>query len=111
MDKLTEFYNIIYPIIKEYADLPYYDKNLQHKLVISDDHKDYLLMTIGWKNDVKIHGCVVHLEIINDKIWIHRDGLEDGIADDLLRAGIPKHEIVLAFHPPEIRHLTEFAVN
>lgn len=111
MDKLTHFYNIIYPIIKEYADLPYYDKNLQHKLVISDDKKDYLLMTIGWKNDVKIHGCVVHLEIINDKIWIHRDGLEDGITDDLLRASIPKHEIVLAFHPPEVRKFTEFAVS
>jgi len=68
-------------------------------------------MTIGWKNDVKIHGCVVHLEIINDKIWIHRDGLEDGIADDLLRAGISKKEIVLAFHPQQIRHLTEFAIN
>lgn len=111
MDKLNQFYQIIYPIIKEYADLPYYDKNLQHKLVISDDKKDYLLMTIGWRNNVKIHGCVVHLEIINDKIWIHRDGLEDGIADDLVRAGIPKNEIVLAFHPPEIRPLTEFAIN
>ena len=111
MDRVSQFYPIIYPIIKEYADLPYSDRNLQHKLVISDDKKDYLLMTIGWKNDVKIHGCVVHLEIINDKVWIHRDGLEDGIADDLLRAGIPKNEIVLAFHPPDIRPLTEFAVN
>ena len=111
MDKLTQFYNLIYPILKEYAALPYYDKNLQHKLVISDDKRDYLLMTIGWKDDVKIHGCVVHLEIINDKIWIHRDGLEDGIADDLLRAGISKSEIVLAFHPPKVRHFTEFAVS
>ena len=111
MDKLKEFYNVIYPILKEYADLPYYDRNLQHKLIISDDQKDYLLMTIGWKDDVKIHGCVVHLEIINDKIWIHRDGLEDGIANDLVNAGIPKNEIVLAFHPPDIRPFTDFAVS
>ncbi len=111
MDRLTELYNIIYPILKEYADLPYADRNLKHKLVISDDHKDYLLMTIGWRDDVKIHGCVVHLEIIDQKVWIHRDGLEDGIADDLLRAGIPPNQIVLAFHPPKIRHYTEFAVN
>lgn len=111
MDKLTQFYHIIYPILKEYADLPYYDNNIKHKLVISDDKKDYFLMTIGWKNDVKIHGCVVHLEIINDKVWIHRDGLEDGIADDLVRAGIPKSEIVLAFHPSEVRPFTEFAVS
>ena len=59
MDRVSQFYPIIYPIIKEYADLPYYDKNLQHKLVISDDKKDYLLMTIGWKNDVKMFNPVL----------------------------------------------------
>lgn len=111
MDKLNHFYNIIAPILKEYAALPYSCQNLKHKLVISDDKKDYLLMTMGWENDVKIHGCLVHLEIINDKIWIHRDGLEYGIANDLVRAGIPKNEIVLAFHPLEVRHFTEFAVS
>jgi hypothetical protein len=51
------------------------------------------------------------VEIINDKIWIHRDGLEDGIANDLVRAGIPKSQIVLGFHPPKIRQYTEFAVS
>ncbi len=111
MDKLTHFYKIIYPILKEYADIPYRYEDLEHKLIISDDHKNYLLMTIGWEDDVKIHGCVVHLEIIDEKIWIHRDGLEDGIASDLVRAGIPKTDIVLAFHPRDVRQYTEFAVS
>ena len=103
MDKLTNFSEIIYPILKEYADIPYRYQNLKHKLIISDDKKDYLLITIGCENDVKVHGCLVHLEIIDNKIWIHRDGLEDGIANDLVRAGIPKSDIVLAFHPPDVR--------
>ncbi|MGB5969224.1 MAG: XisI protein [Spirulinaceae cyanobacterium] len=111
MDQLTKLYEIIYPIIKGYADLPYHDRNLKHKLIVSDNHRDYLLMTIGWREDFKVHGCVVHLEVIDNKVWIHRDGLEDGIADDLVRAGIPKNQIVLAFHPPNIRPYTEFAVN
>jgi hypothetical protein len=111
MDKLTDFYKIIYPILSEYAALPYRYENLKHKLIVSDDKKDYLLMTIGWDNNVKVHGCLVHLEIINNKIWVHRDGLEDGIASDLVRAGIPKSDIVLAFHPPDIRKFTEFAVS
>ena len=102
MDKLTQCYTIIAPILKEYAALPYSCQNLQHKLVISDDKKDYLLMTIGWENDVKIHGYLVQIEIINDKIWIHRDGLEYGIANN---------EIVLAFHPLEVRQFTEFSVS
>ncbi|WP_283767301.1 element excision factor XisI family protein [Roseofilum capinflatum] len=38
-------------------------------------------------------------------------GLGDGIADDLLRAGIPQNKIVLGFYLPHIRRYTEFAVN
>ena len=98
MDKLMDYYNIIYPILKEYADLPYHYGDLEHKLIVSDDKKNYLLMTIGWENGIRVHGCITHLEIINDKIWIHRDGLEDGIATDLLAAGFSKNKIVLAFH-------------
>lgn len=111
MDNLTLFYNIIYPILKEYADFPYRYGDLKHQLIVSNDLKNYLLMTLGWENDIRVHGCLVHLEIINDKIWIHRDGLEDGIANDLVAAGIPKNQIVLGFHPLEIRSYTDFAVN
>lgn len=38
--------------------------------------------------------------------------IKDGwtIVADLLREGIPKEDIVLAFHDPETRKLTDFAV-
>lgn len=34
---------------------------------------------------------------------------EEGIANELLRKGVPKEDIVLAFHPPDVRKYTEFA--
>lgn len=34
----------------------------------------------------------------------------EGVAKELVKAGIPKDRIVLAFHPPEIRPHTEYAV-
>lgn len=70
-----------------------------------------MLLTVGDVNGKRVHGCIVHLEVVGDKIWIHEDGLEDGIADDLLRMGIPKERIVLGFHPPQVRRYTEFAVG
>jgi hypothetical protein len=51
------------------------------------------------------------VEIINNKIWIQCDNTEDGIALELVAAGIPKSDIVLAFHPPDVRKFTEFAVS
>lgn len=57
----------------------------------------------------RTHGCLLHVEILGDKIWIQRDGTEDGIADELVAAGIPKSRIVLGFHDPEARRFGEFA--
>ncbi|WP_321164240.1 element excision factor XisI family protein [Chlorogloeopsis fritschii] len=48
---------------------------------------------------------------MNDKIWIQRDGIEDGIANELVKAGIPKSQIVLAFQPVDVRKHTAFAVT
>ncbi|WP_293152019.1 XisI protein [Okeania sp. SIO2C9] len=108
---MNNYHQIITKILGEYANLPYAHGNLERKFIVGEDHKNYLLLKVGYLKGKRVHASVVHLEIINEKIWIHEDGLEDGIASDLLMAGIPKNKIVLGFHPPEVRHLTEFAVN
>jgi hypothetical protein len=39
-----------------------------------------------------------------------RDNTEDGVATDLMRMGVPKERIVLAFHRPDVRAHSGFAV-
>jgi len=51
----------------------------------------------------------VCVRIRDGKFWIEEDWTEDGIATDLVRAGVPKEDIVLAFHEPEMRQYTDFA--
>ncbi|CAH2572731.1 XisI protein-like protein [Planktothrix rubescens] len=111
MDSLVQYREIIQEKLKEYTEIPYAYGDLQCRLIVSEDRNNFLLITLGWEDDVQVHGCLVHIEVIGDKIWIHRDGLEDGIANELVKAGIPKTQIVLGFHPPNIRPYTEFAVN
>ena len=111
MDNLEKYRNIITQVLTEYAQIPYAYGELERKLIIDREHNNFLLLTIGWQNKTRVHGCLVHIEIIDDKIWIQRDGIEDGIANDFLAAGIPKNKIVLAFHPPSVRPYTEFAVS
>jgi hypothetical protein len=52
----------------------------------------------------------MHLDIVDGKIWIQRDGTEDGIAYELEEAGVPKSDIVLAFHSEDVRPHTGYAV-
>ncbi len=44
-----------------------------------------------------------------NKIWIQRDGTEDGLAGELEEAGVAKTAIVLGFHESRIRCHTEYA--
>ena len=110
MDKL-ETSKIVQKVLTDYAAIPYAYGDIKCYPIISEGANHYLLVTMGWEDDVRVHGCVVHLEMVGDKIWIHRDGTEDGMATELAAAGIPKEQIVLAFHPPELRQYTEYAAS
>jgi len=42
---------------------------------------------------------------------MQHDGTEIGIANQLVELGVPKDDIVLAFHEPEIREFTDFGTG
>lgn len=108
---ITKYSKIICQLLNEYSKIPYFYGELERRFIISEDKNSYLLMTLGWQRDKRVHSCLIHVEIKNNKVWIQRDGTEDGIAEELVAAGIPKQDIVLAFQPPEVRPYTEYAVN
>jgi hypothetical protein len=66
---------------------------------------------VGWDGERRVHGSVIHLDIRDGKIWIQYDGTNRPVADELLAAGVPRGDIVLGFHPAELRRHTEFAVG
>jgi hypothetical protein len=75
-----------------------------------DEERDqYLVILTGWHNRERVRTDYLHVRIRDGKVWIEEDNTEEGIATELVRVGVPREDIVLAFHPPELRHLTEFA--
>ena len=77
-----------------------------------DDERDhYQLLYVGWRGTKRDFGCILHLDIKKGKIWIQHDGTEEGIANQLVALGVPRQDIVLAFHEPEVRNLTDFGTG
>ncbi len=112
MDSLTAQYQaIIEKILRDYADFIGQQAGIQQELICDRDNHHYLLLETGWQNNQRIYGPFIHLDIIDNKVWIQHDGTEDGIAYELEAAGIPKEHIVLAFKSLERRKLTEYAVS
>jgi len=58
-----------------------------------------------------VHGSVIHLDIRGDKVWVQYDGTTRPVVEELEAAGIPREDIVLAFHPEELRPLTGYGVR
>jgi hypothetical protein len=110
MDTLESYRQITEKILSEYATVPYAYGEIQTEVVFDRKNDRYLLMNVGWDGERRVHGCIIHIDIINNKLWIQRDGTEHGIAKDLTEAGIPKEHIVLGFREPELRQYTGYAV-
>src|SRR5712692_6803001 len=110
MDTLNRYREILKNILTQYARIPYAHGDFQQEAVfdLAGDH--YLLVNVGWDRGRRVHGCIVHVDIIDGKFWIQRDGTEYGIARELVDAGVPKDHIVLAWKSPEVRKLTGYAV-
>ncbi|MFN0036101.1 MAG: XisI protein [Saprospiraceae bacterium] len=111
MDKVKKYQAIAKAIIQRHntPDDPGYDE-FETQAVIDDQNGHYFLMDVGWNKMSRIHGCIIHLDVKNDKVWIQQDWTEPSVADELMEAGVPKEDIVLAFHAPYKRQYTGYAV-
>lgn len=109
MDRLEQYRTIIEQTltqrVNDLKDFP----DLRDKTVFDRRTDSYLLLRQGWDKSRRVHAIVVHLEILNGKIWVQEDWTEHGVAGDLEEAGVPKNDIVLGFQPPQVRPYTEYA--
>jgi len=110
MDTLNQYRQIVRNVLSEYVRLCYANGDIENEAVFDAERDRYLIVSVGWQGARRVHGTLVHLDIIDGKVWVQRDGTEQGVAGELVASGIPKNHIVLGFHDADVRPHTEFAV-
>lgn len=110
MGKIEQYRTIVKRVINDHArhQLSYGDIDVQTIFDVEGDH--YQLVHAGWNQKLRQYGCLIHVDIKDDKLWIQYDGTEVGVANELVAHGVPKGDIVLAYLSPFARQHTEFAV-
>ncbi|MGL6095657.1 MAG: XisI protein [Fimbriiglobus sp.] len=112
MDKLTRYRDVVKACLLDW--LAYVGRarmnGTEPQCAFDDERGQYLLLFTGWHKGERDHQVFLHVRIRDGKVWVEEDGTEEGVTPELVRAGVPASDIVLAFHPPELRHLTDFAV-
>ncbi len=110
MDTIEHYRHIIQEVLSQYAHMTYANGDIHNEAVFDPKHDRYMVISMGWDDVRRIHGCLLHVEVLHEKVWIQRDSTEDGIALELERAGIPKTQIVLGFHEHDVRQYTGYAI-
>jgi hypothetical protein len=111
MAKIEQYREYIQRLLTEYSNYKALNEEVEAQTIFDREHDHYQLVHVGWSNKRRVYGCVLHLDIKEDKIWIQHDGTEIGIASQLEALGVPRQDIVLGFHAPYKRKYTDFAVG
>lgn len=111
MAEVDRYRQLVQELLKAYSEIKASNEAVEAEAIFDLERDRYQVVHVGWSNKRRVYGCVLHLDIIDGKIWIQHDGTEGGIANELVEHGIPKDNIVLAFHSPFKRQFTEFAVG
>lgn len=114
MDTLKHYRNVIKKLLMHYYDLSTAADRASHRasfdrLAFDVERDQYLWFCSGWEGKKRVQHITMYLQIKGQKIWVEEDNTDLGLVDDLLEQGIPKTDIVLGFHHPSKRELTEFA--
>jgi len=112
MDKVKKYQIAILDFLNSYAK-EVYDNDpsaIETQIIADKENHHYLLLRLGWSGHQHVHHCPFQFDIKNEKIWVQVNNSEEMIGDELIKRGVPKSAIVLAFYAQEMRQYTGFAV-
>ena len=109
LGKLNNYRRILGEIVAKHAALMARRSNGVDVLPLCHaEHDSYMVLRVGWDVTGRVHYIMLHLRLRDDgKVWIEQDGIEYGIYQDLLAAGIPAEDICFADREPQPVPLTE----
>lgn len=111
MEKLEKYKEILESLILQYAEYKPRNTSNEWLPVCDNERGEYLLIKTGWdKNgETKTSHTIFHFRLNNNKVYVEEDNTDADIVGQMLDAGIPKEDIVLAFYSPQKRKVTDFA--
>ncbi len=111
MDNTKKYSIIIQKVLEEFVATRKSSKNEIQTLLLCDTVRHhYQIVRMGWPNEQQVFNVIFHIDLIDGKIWVQRNMSDYDIVGDIEVQGVPKKDIVLAFHIPEMRAHTAYAL-
>lgn len=80
--------------------------------ILDTERDHYQLLDIGWdESGQRVFQPIVHVDILNGKVWIQENATEVDMAKELVAAGVAPSDIVLGLHSPTVRRFSDYALE
>ncbi|MDA0243505.1 MAG: element excision factor XisI family protein [Chloroflexi bacterium] len=106
MDSLREYRPLIERLLADYMEFFGEDDQVETVGIIDQSATNYLLLELGWQHPQRIYNVIFHVRLHNGRIHVEQDWTREGIAHQLLEAGVPQDLLVLGYQDPDIQSLT-----
>ena len=111
MEEVEKYRRFVQEVLSDIAKIKDVLPEIETQLIFDTKRDHYQIVRIGWRDLDRTYGVPIHIDIKDGKIWIQQNMTDYDFIEDLLEKGIPKEDIVLAFHPPYKRPYTGFGVG
>jgi XisI protein len=111
LSRLGHNRQVVMKILADYADRSTVS-NIQTLAVFDEKENHYQLLDIGWDEEGRrVFQPILHLDLIDGKIWIQENSTDWDIAKALVEADVQPSEIVLGMHSKMLRQLGDYAIE
>lgn len=112
MDKRLAYRQQIQALLQEYTTYFHKAKSpIRTELLFDTERDHYQILRMGWEQGAFVYYVSIHLDLIDEQIWLQQNNTEFSVARDLVKRGVPASDIVLGFHEPDIRAIGDYAVG
>ena len=112
MDQLEQYKTVIKQTLDLFVEI--YSEpepsDVSYLRIFDDQRGQYMILRHGWNGKRRVQGIPLFARLVGNKVWVEEDWTDFELVDRLIKAGIDRTHIVLAFHHPSLRKFTDFAV-
>ena len=105
MEQVEHYRDIIQQEMERLAKRkPANKPEIVYQFVMDAPRNQFILLALGWHEEEYLHNWIFHVEIKDNKIWVHEDLTDIDISTLLQEKGIPTEDIILGYVAPHERN-------
>ena len=88
MAAVTDYAEIVETVLDAYTKIPYAHGELTCEAISDRSRGRFMLVTLGWDDEERVHHPLAHIDMIDGKLWIQADNTEHGLAPEEVESAL-----------------------